>query len=982
MPFRLRKISLHVYVSSLFLALLFGFAAVIITVQFVQTRDMLLVSAAQIFDRIGQQTGLALSERGSPARISVRLLAHSSLAVATKESERMARASLMAEALRAGDGLAAVYVGYDSGDFVLMRFVDGQSVWGRSVQAPAGAVFLMQSISRDAEGLRIGRFIFFDAQMRVLATRLEPNYAYDPRTRAWYEQARKTKESVQTAPYIFFTTGEVGVTFARGDGVGKAVVGADVTLKSLNDLLRITRASPSAESVITDASGNVLASSRPDVVLQVDDVGNPLLLKLADLHHPVFDHIQAQTSQTSQTSTGSVAVEVNSDRWLTSRTLLPGDTPLYLTVIAPESELLHEANRIRGLLMWLVLGTLLLATPAALWLSRLVSRSLNDLTREARDINGLRFDKPLQARSFIVEIDRLAEAMATMKATITRLLAISAVLGGEKRFDRLLDRIVAETIQVANARGGVVYLAEPDGRLKAEIARRNGDLLTDLQMPVLVPGRDEEHPVVRAAGGTSVDVTVTPAEMARWAPGFEDLGSQQWLAIPLMNRRSELVGVLLLSSDPDADERARHTDVRALVEAVSGMAAVAIETNRLILEQKRMMEGFIELLAGAIDYKSPYTGAHCGRVPRLTEMLAQAAVDEHQGLFEDFALDEQQWEELRLAAWLHDCGKVTSPEYVIDKATKLETIYDRLHEVRTRFEVVKREAEVACWKAIANNALQGAEREARLLALHTLWAELDDDFAFVAACNEGGEFMAPERIERLQKIAARSWTRTLDNRIGLSHVELARLQRQPAQALPVTEPLLADRPEHVIERAPRDTLAADNPWGFKMKVPEHLYNQGEVYNLSIRRGTLNDEERFKVNEHMIETIRMLTRLPLPRHLRNVPEIAGGHHEKMDGTGYPKRLTRDEMSIPARMMAIADIFEALTAADRPYKKAKTLSESIAIMAKMRDEAHIDPDLFELFLRAGVHTAYAAKYLHPEQVDAVDVAQYLERSQPHA
>jgi HD-GYP domain-containing protein (c-di-GMP phosphodiesterase class II) len=432
----------------------------------------------------------------------------------------------------------------------------------------------------------------------------------------------------------------------------------------------------------------------------------------------------------------------------------------------------------------------------------------------------------------------------------------------------------------------------------------------------------------------------------------------------------------MLSQDPEIRRKeAARADVQAFVEAVSGTAAVALETNRLIQEQKRLMLAIIELLAGAIDAKSPYTSGHCQRVPVLMEMLAHAAEDASEGPFKDFRLSDEQWEELHIAGWLHDCGKVTSPEFVIDKATKLETITDRLHEVRMRFEVIKREAEVACWKEIAESGLDGEAREERLAALARLWRTLDEEFALVAESNVGGEAMASEPIARLEEIAKRTWTRTLDDRIGLSHEETERKARTPAAALPALEPLLADRPEHIILRGERDRIPADNPWGFKVDVPELLYNRGEIYNLTVPRGTLTEEERFKINAHMIETIRMLHRLPLPRHLRNVPEIAGGHHEKMDGTGYPKRLRREEMSLPARMMAVADIFEALTAADRPYKKAKSLSESISIMARMRDNAHIDPEIFDLFLTSGVYRRYAERFMQPDQIDAVAITDFV-------
>ena len=253
---------------------------------------------------------------------------------------------------------------------------------------------------------------------------------------------------------------------------------------------------------------------------------------------------------------------------------------------------------------------------------------------------------------------------------------------------------------------------------------------------------------------------------------------------------------------------------------------------------------------------------------------------------------------------------------------------------------------------------------------------LDDDFAFVAECNLGGEFMAPKKIERLNQIAARTWTRTLDDRTGISWEELQRREKEPASPLPATERLIDNKVWHLIERSDADRMPDDNPWGFRLDVPEYKYNRGELYNLETGRGTLTSEERFKINDHMVQTIIMLEKLPYPKHLREVPAIAGGHHETMDGKGYPKRLHREQMSLTARMMAIADIFEALTASDRPYKKAKTLSESIRIMSFMRNDNHIDPDLFKLFLSSGIWLEYGRKFLNPEQLDEVDIALYLE------
>jgi hypothetical protein len=242
----------------------------------------------------------------------------------------------------------------------------------------------------------------------------------------------------------------------------------------------------------------------------------------------------------------------------------------------------------------------------------------------------------------------------------------------------------------------------------------------------------------------------------------------------------------------------------------------------------------------------------------------------------------------------------------------------------------------------------------------------------VADCNLGGEFFGPDKVERLRAIASQSWQRHFDNRLGLAWEELSR-HNDSAQELPVQEPLLADHAWHVIPRHSDQIPAAS--YGFKLEVPEHLYNLGEVYNLTISRGTLTNEERYKINEHIVQTIMMLETLPFPANLSRVAEYAGTHHETLDGKGYPRRLTADDLSVPSRIMAIADIFEALTASDRPYKKAKTLSECLTILAGFRDRQHIDADLFALFLRSGVYLTYAERYLKPEQIDAVDLESYL-------
>lgn len=389
--------------------------------------------------------------------------------------------------------------------------------------------------------------------------------------------------------------------------------------------------------------------------------------------------------------------------------------------------------------------------------------------------------------------------------------------------------------------------------------------------------------------------------------------------------------------------------------------------------QENLMESFIKLIASAIDEKSPYTGGHCERVPELASMLAREADQSDEGVFKKFHLkNENAWREFRIAALLHDCGKVTTPEYVVDKATKLESIHNRIHEIRTRFEVLLRDAHIVYLEGL----LEGKEAKERLMQKRKeAEAKLFDDFSFLAECNIGGEFMDAQKIERLKEIAAITWTRHFDDRLGMSEAENKRLQDITPTPLPCQETLLQDKPEHLIKRAHEIDEAIYTKMGIKMQIPRYYNNIGELYNLSIARGTLNDEERYKINEHIIMSIRMLSELPFMDNLKKVPEYACAHHETMKGTGYPRALTKEQISLPARIIAIADIFEALTANDRPYKKAKTISEAIKILYFMKKDQHIDGDLFELFLKSGVYMKYAQMYLNPEQIDEVDITQYL-------
>lgn len=582
-------------------------------------------------------------------------------------------------------------------------------------------------------------------------------------------------------------------------------------------------------------------------------------------------------------------------------------------------------------------------------------------------------------------------------SAFARLIDIGIALSTERNPNRLMERILLEAKDLSNADGGTLYFMESPNRLKFEIMRTDslniamgGTTGKEIPFPSLVlvdPETNQpNHKNIAchvALTGESVNIKdaydTDEYDFSGTKKFDEGTGyrSKSFLTVPLKNHHDEVIGVLQLLNAQDRETGeviSFHGDMQPMIEALASQAAVALDNQLLIAAQRQLLDSFIELIASAIDAKSPYTGGHCQRVPELTKMLAEAACKATHGEFGGFDLDEDQWYELHIAGWLHDCGKVTTPEYVVDKATKLETIYDRIHEVRMRFEVLKRDAEIDYWQAVAD----GGDRDVLKADLDAKLSSIDEDYAFIAECNVGGEFMAVEKVDRLKEIGDRTWRRTLDDRIGISYEEAKRKSRTEAPALPVDEKLLADRTDHIIDWDVDPGVSGDNPYGFNMRAPTVKYNLGEIYNLSIARGTLTEEDRFKINDHIVQTIIMLEQLPFPRQLARVPEYAGGHHEKLDGTGYPRGLKKEDMSIPARIMAIADIFEALTAADRPYKAPKKLSDSIKIMSFMKKDQHIDSDLFELFLTSGVYKQYAERFLLPEQLDDVDISQYLEKA----
>jgi len=519
---------------------------------------------------------------------------------------------------------------------------------------------------------------------------------------------------------------------------------------------------------------------------------------------------------------------------------------------------------------------------------------------------------------------------------IERLNQIGIALSAERDPVRLLDIILHGARELTGADGGSLYLVKENQTLAFEIMSTeslgidlggsSGEPIPFDPLPLYVDGVPNETMVVTNSVLHGQTINIPAAYDAR---DFDFTGTRAFdrktgyrtrslMAIPMRNHDQEVIGALQLINCTENGKVMPFSDShQRLAESMASQAAIALTNKRLLDDLQRLFESFTQLIAEAIDEKSPYTGAHCRRVPELTMMLADAAHETDLEPMREFHMSEEERYALQIAGWLHDCGKITTPEYVMDKSTKLETIRDGIEEVAVRFAALAAQIRADCAERIARARESGDSIEVERLVTRRdrLLGELDDELTFLRRCNIGGEFMADGDLERVRLIARRQWN---------------------------------------------DAAGANRP----------LLTEREVENLGIRRGTLNADERRVIENHMITTLRMLNQLPFPRHLQNVPEYAGGHHERVDGKGYPRGLTREEMSVPARVMAIADIFEALSAADRPYKKAKKLSECLQIMGRMCEDGHIDPDLFRVFVWHEVYREYAERFLKPEQIDDVD------------
>ena len=838
---------------------------------------------------------------------------------------------------------------------------------------------------------RIQTETHFDATSREISKLSSGNQRAMP-MRPWRNQSQGNGETSFSGPYVLGSESLAGITCTKRAAKGQILFGADIILAHITDFLWDQKVSRFGYAFLFDRRGSLLAHPRePSVSVIRQGKGEEMwFMPLAKSTHAEGREIWRAFQQYGERAfSGNLQIQANDANHIVRLTPIDHQgLHLLVAVTAPVSDFTGAFLLIRRHVLTVSVIVMALAVIAGFIMATRASHALSLLAKSAQQVQLFDFSERERIESVFLEIHTLIQSFTLMRTTIRQktedllttqnhlkyLVDTGIALSGEQDDERLNDLTFNSACHLANADGGLLYRANERGDLLAARMQRTsrGIGLTQLPTTSLHNTRlnlqAEQEDVLLAMAKKAVDTGTITSVTGYEGSGAslkltETFGSfETALFVPLKTGHEKVVGLLQLimpynetTSGIDTFDSSRYP----FLEVLAAQAAIAMENQNLIEVQQRLMDSFIKVIAGAIDAKSPHTGRHCSRVPELALLLARAAHETTTGPLASFRLDgEDAWREFEIAAWLHDCGKLTTPDFVVNKATKLETPYNRIHEIRMRFEILRRDQEIQYLRAISQIRQEGSQLVAKL---ETAYRQLEDDFAFVARCNTGDTPFDQTDKDQLLALAATSWISWFDDRLGLSEDELARCTDpwQPGQP----KQLLADMPGHLIPFDSDINHDAGNQ-SFNLSRPPVQFNHGEIHNLLVEKGTLTEEERFAIQDHSIQTIHMLEQLPFPEHLARVPEYACCHHEKCNGTGYPRGLTCAEMSVPARILVIADIFEALTSADRPYKSPMSVSEALTIMHAMCHRGEIDPDLFFLLNRGEIIEHFGRKHLQPE------------------
>lgn len=875
---------LHIHLSVMFVTVVAGSCLLQIWASSKSIDDIIFEANQTLFEQIATTTKGDFEKVFQPAMDAISTLELTPLNDPAREDDRIPYLAILQKLLHTQPGVNAYFIGYNNGD-VLAAFKNTQSSWMTDIPVPKNAE-LFGVMSSHEKGY--ATLFFFSVDGNVIGSQIISNSSLDARKETWY-QAAKDHEISLARPRFFKVQQQIGVTVQKRSETG-TVIAAEILLSSVSNVL--------AGSAEDHPSTRLLFEKNQRYIYAFSE-GSSHRLSLSELEtidQLPFPNIRSFILDESNVAKGLKTELIDGDKWFGE--VFPvakiGDKDFYLLFAIKETELLDKAAAIRHHAIATAFILALLVLPIVYIMAQFISRPIRLATQNAQNISHFKFDAPNYRPSRIREIVDLSTALKGMNVTIRNFFELTRTISKQKDSMKIQSVISEGLVKVTKAQSAFLSIwNDKEGCLQSHIY---WDGKTKDKNDVPLPFLDSNEQVKNIYSQINNDEYLIYENSPEFAKKLRLPEKVWWIMVPLYNRDEKCIGCLNLAYLND-QKQSILDETLPLTLVLTGYTSLAIETKKHLREQKELLEAFIKVIAGAIDTKSPYTGNHCQRVPVLTERLVAAAAKSTLPPFSDFSLTQDDQEALHIASWLHDCGKVTTPEYVVDKSTKLETIYNRIHEIRTRFEVLKRDAQIDAYQSAF-----GTLSDKQQAQLDEKWRELNEDFAFIAQMNEGNEFLSEEHQQRIHAIAGKTWQRTLDSRLGLGQEEEKRY-RDEDNDLPVTEPLLADKPSH---RIPWESSKVRDA-RFQLQPKQYKNDQGELYNLCIQRGTLNDEERFIINDHIIETMMMLESLPFPSHLKNIPLIAGSHHEKLDGKGYPQGIDQNEIPLAGKAMAIADIF---------------------------------------------------------------------------
>ncbi|WP_392339929.1 HD domain-containing phosphohydrolase [Moritella marina] len=967
------KLSLTNYTAIAFSVFLFITISILISISYSRMSEMAQDTVSQQFQRYVDDIYTSVSDKYRPITQIFGYLSTSSDWDNEKASDINLIKAIDLTRYLAKDTLTnSIYMGFPNGDLLGAHKLSSKTKQ-YYYDAPAHAKFVIETlIYKEADVNELTR-VYLSNKFNVIDTTVTKNDSLNVFERTWYKIGVQSPNLAPTPIYKDLRTNEDSLTLVQKHQFSGVVIAADLNIRTIVDSLKASDLSDDAIRVLFGDKGQFVVyhnnnshfsnfndSAKNEDLNSLFKRENFKVIIKHNLDKNKLFSFNFQDKEWFGQSHAISFMQNNNAR---------------LLIAVPKNSILGSSKRMLQDTMLTLISVGILFIPLSWLFARVLTRPLRTLSEQIKQVTALDVSEIETTQSNIKEIAELQQSTSKMRTTLDDFLRLLTMLSNEQDIHSLLEKTCDKASIMLDADSAFVYLKseEDDNILEPYILHtQNDSIKTDISQ---CPSLSTQWPYEKLRNNVNVkdiqfNLIHPMLKTALIKAGIHPENSNVYtLTIPLVDRSGNILGLLGFSYDECLDGE-ELTHVMGVAKTLSDFVSLSFESQNLMAKQKELLNSFIKLIAGAIDTKSPYTGAHCQRVPELASMLAAEASKSTKTQFSKFNLDSKGWEQLNIAAWLHDCGKVTTPEYIIDKATKLETIYNRINEIRMRFEVLIRDAQIQALTAISQG--ECAKQTNNILAENI--AQIEDDFAFIAKCNLGEHMINDEAVDRIKSISQQTWLRFLDDELGLSPAERAQKTRATPVTLPIMEPVLSDRAEHLISHID-NSLELEAHLRFNMKRPLQRNNLGELHNLMIQRGTINAEERYVINHHVIQTITMLEQLPLPAHLSRVPEIAGGHHEQLNGRGYPRGYQEDEISLEARILAIADVFEALTASDRPYKTAKSLSQSIKILSFMSKDRHIDSDLFKLFLSSGIYLDYAQQYLKPEQIDHVDITEYL-------